>query len=245
MHLQKNVKEGWNKTASGDEVWDVTDQYFLGTFHKILKSLERSLNFTTRLLLRRDSLYGHVENGSWVGKVGNLLKGEADLIVAPLSMSLERWAVINYLWPMGTEMGAIYVSKKELQRREWLAFLRPLRTRVWIYLVLNSAVLLVSMKFLMLQYKKGAQGSSSKAVYIICNAIGDYWMIFASYFGRAPAKPQASFQVPAVRFLLLAAFVSGTAVFMSYRASLTAELSTKRFVPPFTSMEGLLDSDYR
>ncbi len=242
-HLQKNVKEGWNRTASGDEVWDVSGEIFAGIFHEMFLGLQKKLNFTARLLLRRDSTFGQVENGSWVGMVGNLVKGEADMVMAPLTVMPKRGKVIDYLWPMGKETAALYISSQELERREWLAFLYPLRAEVWTYLLINSIVLLITLKLLNLWYKKKSSYGSTP-FYLMLDAIGDFWMLGASYFGRVPTL-HTSRRKRAVRFLLLAAFLSGTIVFMSYRASLTAELSVKRTVVPFNNMEELLQTDYR
>ena len=47
-----------------------------------------------------------------------------------------------------------------------------------------------------------------------------------------------------LRVLLFSVFLSGNVVFMSYRASLTAELAVKEDKMPFTTLEGLLNSDY-
>ena len=58
-----------------------------GFLLEVLKELEKSLNFTTEVVLSVDGQFGskNAENGSWNGMVGMVNRSEADLIVAPLT----------------------------------------------------------------------------------------------------------------------------------------------------------------
>ena len=71
-------------------------------------------------------------------------------------------------------------------------------------------------------------------------------MLSASYLGRAPSKPlnhQSSWS--GLRLLLAVSLFASSLVFMCYRASLTAELASRRNRLPFSRLEHLLESDYR
>ena len=143
---------------------------------------------------------------------------------------------------MGAETIATYISRKGFERREWLSFLYPLKANVWIYLLLNAFVLLIFLKgFEMYYYRKAEKKGNLWNPLVI---LGDFWMLGALYFGRSSSRGDSD-RERSIRILLLVAFLSGTLVFMSYRASLTAELSVKRQSLPFTNAEELLNSDYR
>ena len=73
--------------------------------------------------------------------------------------------------------------------------------------------------------------------------ISHSWLIFCSYFGRKPTPIQFETRFP-LRVLLFSIFLAGNVIFMSYRASLTSELSVRDSLMPFTNLEGLLATDF-
>ena len=81
-------------------------------FFDVLKLLEKKVNFTTSLLKRLDGNWGKFnhENGTWNGMIKSLLDGEADLIATSLTVNPERFAVVDHLYPMGTETYSIYIG---------------------------------------------------------------------------------------------------------------------------------------
>lgn len=73
--------------------------------------------------------------------------------------------------------------------------------------------------------------------------LGHSWLIFCSYLGRKPPSVPFERRFP-LRVLLFAIFLAGNVIFMSYRASLTSELSVRDSRMPFKDLEGLLATDY-
>ena len=72
--------------------------------------------------------------------------------------------------------------------------------------------------------------------------LGYFWMIFMANFSRPPAKvPRHS---PG-RILVFICLLSGTIVWMAYRASLTSKLSVRKQKWPFDSLESLITSGYK
>ena len=69
-------------------------------------------------------------------------------------------------------------------------------------------------------------------------------MIFGSYFGRKPID-SISKNHPGIQMLVFSILLVGNVVFMSYRASITSELSVWDIRLPFTSLVGLLSTDYK
>ena len=73
--------------------------------------------------------------------------------------------------------------------------------------------------------------------------LGCFWMILSSTFARKPDKIYYDDRL-SVGFVILFTFFAGNLVFMSYRASLTSELSIKKETKPFEDLESFLDTDY-
>ena len=105
LELWKNdifLKKDWKNIASTSnviqntyEVTNVAD----GKYIDILNQLSKMLNFKFRLFKRFDENWGSIdENGNWNGMVSNLISGEADIIVASLTMCCRRTEAADYLW---------------------------------------------------------------------------------------------------------------------------------------------------
>ena len=77
--------------------------------------------------------------------------------------------------------------------------------------------------------------------------VDHYWSLLNSYFGKGPSDSMISRHGSSTdsRILLFIVFFFGNLVFMTYKASLTSELSTRRQILPFDSLERLIQSDYR
>ncbi len=217
-----------------------------GIFLDVLSGLERRLNFTTRLLLRRDLLFGYFTNGSWNGMIGNAVKGEADFIAASLTMNVKRFEVLDFLLPIGTETAVFYIPREGFEGNQWTSFLHPLKPRVWICLTVNSLALLLGLKILQRCYNSSKpRANNERDVFRGIRVImGDWWMLFASYFGRGPTS-NIDNKRGTIRALLFLVFLTGNIVCLSYKASLTAKLSVRRRSLPFESIEELIKSDFR
>ena len=84
-------------SAAGDdeEVLEVPGEAVAGSYLDVLAHLAEDLNFTARLLKRKDSRWGSLETRedgtrAWTGMISSLLSGRADLIAAPFTNSHYR-----------------------------------------------------------------------------------------------------------------------------------------------------------
>ena len=77
----------------------------------------------------------------------------------------------------------------------------------------------------------------------LIEAMSYFWTAFCSYFGMCYLKLNSG--NISVRILLFTMFGLGNIIFMSYRASLTSELSTRQKKPAFEYIEDLLDLDFQ
>ncbi len=175
--------------------------------------------------------------------IRTLLKGEADFISASLTMTTIRLTAINYLLPAGSETSGMIIKKDGLEEYSWLTFFLPLQNIVWYFLLVNCITLVVFMRLIETHYTCKEMEEHHWSLFgTFSAAFKDFWMIFASYFGGGGIHKQKR---ASLKVLLLVAFVVNNAVFMSYKASLTAELAVRRDSLPFNTLQDLFESEYR
>ena len=71
----------------------------VGYLIELLEQLEQDLMFETFLYFVDDNKYGEIVNGTWVGMVGDLVAGKADLVLASLTINSERAEVVDFSNP--------------------------------------------------------------------------------------------------------------------------------------------------
>ena len=71
---------------------------YQGSFHAIISLLAKELNFTVRYVEPEDGKWGGKDpsTGEWMGIIGMLVKGEADLSSSGLTITQERQAIIDF-----------------------------------------------------------------------------------------------------------------------------------------------------
>ncbi|CAH1647577.1 unnamed protein product [Spodoptera littoralis] len=129
------------------------EEPFTGFCAELTKMLSEKMEINYRIKVVRDGKYGSenpkAPNG-WDGMVGELLRKEADIAIAPLTVTLEREAVIDFSRPFlsfdlkptkntANSTGAIF------------SFLQPLSMEIWISILCSlfavSVVLFIVSRF--------------------------------------------------------------------------------------------------
>jgi ABC-type amino acid transport substrate-binding protein len=98
----------------------------------------------------KDGKYGATnEDGTWNGMIGELLNGvslmtllhdlcpfqEADLAIAPLTISRMRERVVDFSKPFMTTGLSIMIKKPDKQEFSVFSFMQPLSTEIWMYII--------------------------------------------------------------------------------------------------------------
>ena len=119
-----------------------------GIFINILHSLEKSLNFSTKLYLRRDRKWGMpltFPNGSFVldGMIKSLVEVDAiDFIWTSLDIVPERIPYVDFLPAMAYDHGAIFIQDHEkMYQIQFSLFLEPLTLKLWIAILLADLLI--------------------------------------------------------------------------------------------------------
>ncbi|GFO43543.1 glutamate [NMDA] receptor subunit 1 [Plakobranchus ocellatus] len=121
------------------------DHCCMGYCMDMLAKIASVVQFNFTIHLSKDGLFGSFEkhNGSgqkfWNGMMGELMRGEADLIVAPLTINPERANDIDFTKPFKYQ-GLNILVKKTQKDSSLDSFLQPFQNTLWILVGLSVHV---------------------------------------------------------------------------------------------------------
>uniref|UniRef100_A0A803TAB5 Glutamate receptor n=1 Tax=Anolis carolinensis TaxID=28377 RepID=A0A803TAB5_ANOCA len=119
----------------------------------LLIKLAKTMNFTYEVHLVADGKFGtqeRVNNSNkkeWNGMMGELLSGQADMIVAPLTINNERAQYIEFSKPFKYQ-GLTILVKKEIPRSTLDSFMQPFQSTLWLLVGLSVHVVAVMLYLL-------------------------------------------------------------------------------------------------
>ncbi|KAJ8957136.1 hypothetical protein NQ318_007352, partial [Aromia moschata] len=135
------------ETLSGN---DRFEGYCKDLANLIAKKL--SINYELRIV--KDGQYGaenHDVTGGWDGMVGELVRQEADMAIAPITITSERERVIDFSKPFMSLGISIMIKKPMKQKPGVFSFLNPLSNEIWVSIIFAyvgvSIVLFVVSRF--------------------------------------------------------------------------------------------------
>ncbi|XP_049920627.1 probable glutamate receptor isoform X1 [Epinephelus moara] len=97
----------------------------------LITELSRKLVFKYKLHLVKDSKYGTMDSsGNWNGMIGEVIRGEADLAVAPLTLTAVREQFVDMSTPF-MQTGIGFVLRKDTEESSF-SLLSPFSTDMWV-----------------------------------------------------------------------------------------------------------------
>ncbi|XP_029292560.1 probable glutamate receptor [Cottoperca gobio] len=133
----------WMVTADAKELSITTikqDPYIMsvgseleGYCIDLISELSKKLGFKYKLHLVKDNRYGSMDSSStWNGLIGEIIRGEADLAVAPLTLTATREQFVDMTTPfMQTGLG--FITRKDMASEEsCFSLLSPFSTHMWV-----------------------------------------------------------------------------------------------------------------
>ena len=126
-----------------NQTYDMTN-VIDGVYIDVLLTLEKTLNFSTKLYLRKDRIWGipKKENGTVIldGMIKSLFENDfIDFIWAPLSIMPERTPYVKYLGRMTNEYGAIFIPKDDTTLNiHYSLYFEPLHLKLWITIMMTD-----------------------------------------------------------------------------------------------------------
>ncbi|XP_062315667.1 glutamate receptor U1 [Osmerus eperlanus] len=99
----------------------------------LISELAKKLGFKYNIQLVKDGRYGTLtESGNWTGMIGEVARGEADLAVAPLTLTATREQVVEMTTPF-MQTGISFLLRKDLASEESnFSFLTPFSSDMWV-----------------------------------------------------------------------------------------------------------------
>ncbi|XP_070825459.1 probable glutamate receptor [Chaetodon trifascialis] len=99
----------------------------------LISQLSKKLGFKYKLHLVKDNRYGTMDaSGNWNGMIGEVIKGEADLALAPLTLTAVREQVVDMTTPF-MQTGIGFILRKDLASEEsTFSLLSPFSTDMWV-----------------------------------------------------------------------------------------------------------------
>ncbi|XP_055338557.1 glutamate receptor-like [Paramacrobiotus metropolitanus] len=97
--------------------FDGNTTHVKGFLVDLLKKLAEKGNFRYEVHLRKDGRYGYKDPNSasgWTGMIGELIKNEADLALAPFTVTDERTEVVSFTTPFSEQIGLSVLLKKPI-----------------------------------------------------------------------------------------------------------------------------------
>jgi ABC-type amino acid transport substrate-binding protein len=107
-----------------------------GLLQDMLHRLESQLNFTSDTVFSKDGKWGTYkkETHSGNGIVGTLFRGEADMIVAHLTQTLERAEAISFTIPILTDSSTLISLQENGQSTQFWVYTNIFTTETWVAL---------------------------------------------------------------------------------------------------------------
>ncbi|KAM6928646.1 glutamate receptor U1 [Lycodopsis pacificus] len=99
----------------------------------LISELSRELGFQYKLNLVKDNRYGAVDSsGTWTGMIGEVIRGEADLAVAPLTLTAVREMFVDMSTPF-MQTGISFILRRDSASEDsGFSLLSPFSTDMWV-----------------------------------------------------------------------------------------------------------------
>ncbi|KAI3378177.1 hypothetical protein SNEBB_004647, partial [Seison nebaliae] len=211
---------------------------FEGYIIDLSKKIADIVGFKYRIKLVSDGNYGVKENGKWNGMIGELIRGEADMAIAPLTIIADRERVIDFSMPFMSLGISIMIKKPEKQKPGVFSFMNPLSGDIWICIMIAYAfvtlVLFLVSRFS--PYEWGADPSRPGQVTNVFTVNNSLWFSMGAFMRQSidfcPRSTSGRIVASVWWFFTLI-------IISSYTANLAAFLTIERLVTPINSVEDL------
>ncbi|XP_046391302.1 glutamate receptor 1-like isoform X3 [Ischnura elegans] len=204
----------------------------------IAKKLE--INYELRIV--KDGNYG-AENsdvkGGWDGMVGELVRKEADIAIASMTITSERERVIDFSKPFMSLGISIMIKKPVKQKPGVFSFLNPLSKEIWVCVIFSyvgvSIVLFTVSRFSPYEWRV-EETLAGTAVANDFSVLNSLWFALGAFMQQGCDISPRSISgriVGSVWWFFTLILIS------SYTANLAAFLTVERMVAPINSPEDL------
>ncbi|XP_066298179.1 glutamate receptor ionotropic, delta-2-like isoform X1 [Branchiostoma lanceolatum] len=208
----------------------------------MLHKLADMLGICYTIELVPDGKYGaEHENNTWNGIIGEVMDGNYEMGLGPITISSARETVVDFTKPFMEYGTGLLMRKPEHEEQNMFAFLMPFELVVWMCIL----VAMLMMGFLLfatsrLRYRLGISAENIMDNDLQFNIRNSMWFAYWSLVKRGGEPLPRS--MPA-RILAGFWWLFALVMVSTYTANLTAFLTIKRLVSPIKSIEDLAAQD--
>ncbi|XP_067664022.1 glutamate receptor 2-like isoform X1 [Haliotis asinina] len=214
---------------------------FQGYAADLSYAMSVKVGFDYAIKLVADGAYGLKDNNTntWNGMIGELTRNEADMAIAPLTITADRERFVDFSKPFMNFGISIMIKKPDKQKPGVFSFMQPLRLEIWVcitvaYIGVSVGLFLVS-RFSPLEWKKGPDATTEE--------LANEFSLFNSFwFSMGALMFQGSDSCPrsvSGRIIGGVWWFFVLIIISSYTANLAAFLTIERMFTPIESADDL------
>ncbi|KAG7162319.1 Glutamate receptor-like 25, partial [Homarus americanus] len=217
-------------TLDNDEALEGERFKFTGPAPELIDYLARAMNFSYQYLRPADGTWGvKLENGSWSGMVGMLMRQEVNIGVGPFIISGSRAEAMDFTVPIFLDYWRILGARGQPEVDPW-GFILPLAPLVWLA-ILSALLLLPATVFLMSSYFFHKRENQKNLLRVIF----DYIRVLLQQDVLDPVNCWWESLVLAVWMLMMLVLTR------SYAGNLMSLLAVRHISEPYQTLQDLLD----
>ncbi|KAL4229867.1 Glutamate receptor 2 [Mactra antiquata] len=211
---------------------------FEGYVASLAEEISKMHTFEYEIRLVKDKQYGafDIKTKRWDGMVGELLYGEADIAIAPLTILYTREEVVDFTKPFMNFGISIMIKKPEILKPGVFSFMEPLEAKIWICIVVAystvSLVLFLIGRFSPFEWNNASAGPIDNQFGIL----NSLWFAMGALMLQGSDACPRSFSgrvIGTVWWFFVLIIIS------SYTANLAAFLTIERMNTPINGADDL------
>ncbi|KAK3781138.1 hypothetical protein RRG08_020080 [Elysia crispata] len=216
----------------------IAGEHLEGFCIDLTKAVAEKLEFDYQIRFVKDGRYGSpMSNGTWDGMVGELIRHEADMAIAPFTITADRSRVIDFTKPFMSLGISIMIQRPEPSGKHFFSFMEPLSYEIWMCIVFAYIGVSVVL-FLVSRFSPNEWHISEPEHYIandfsISNSL---WFSLGAFMQQGcdiSPRSMSGRIVGSVWWFFTLIIIS------SYTANLAAFLTVERMLTPIDSAEDL------
>nr|KAG5705414.1 hypothetical protein BaRGS_004541 [Batillaria attramentaria] len=227
----------YKKLPSSDGNPLVSRELLEGFCIDLADAVAQKVPYDWRIQVVKDQTYGKkLENGTWNGMVGELVRHEADIAIAPLTITADRERVIDFTKPFMSLGISIMIKKPVNHKAHVFSFMDPLSYEIWMCIVFAyigvSVVLFLVSRFSPNEWHLAGE-QAIRNDFSISNSL---WFSLGAFMQQGcdiSPRSMSGRIVGSVWWFFTLIIIS------SYTANLAAFLTVERMLTPIDSAEDL------
>uniref|UniRef100_A0A7E4V259 Glutamate receptor 1 n=1 Tax=Panagrellus redivivus TaxID=6233 RepID=A0A7E4V259_PANRE len=187
------------------------------------------------------AVYGAKQpDGSWDGLIGYLLRGDADVAVASLTINQDRERVVDFSKPYMTTGISIMIKKPDKQEFSVFSFMQPLSSEIWMYIFFAyvgvSVVIFLVSRFSPYEWRVEEMANGGFTISNDFSVYNCLWFTLAAFMQQGTDILPRSISG---RIASSAWWFFTMIIVSSYTANLAAFLTLEKMQAPIESVEDL------